>query len=232
MIIIENSLPHGYCGRNSDKRKIMTESVKFRDPRVHQKIDRNLACPKCHRDIDECLCGKVPVFENHISVIILQHPEEQYKQLKSAWLTSIMLKNSHVRVGLSWNGFKSLAGESAMPSQWGILFLNSKSKAGDPPAVIQDRKKQFITDYGFLKGIIALDGSWKQAKTLWWRNPWFLKLNRVSLNPAHASLRAQTREGGLSTIEAVAFALDNLGEDRKIGESLRENFRRLIIGIA
>jgi len=118
-----------------------------------------------------------------------------------------------------------------MPSQWGILFLNSKSKAGDPPAVIQDRKKQFITDYRFLKGIIALDGSWKQAKTLWWRNPWFLKLNRIALNPAHASLRAQTREGGLSTIEAVAFALDNLGEDKKIGESLRENFHRLIIDI-
>jgi hypothetical protein len=159
----------------------------------------------------------VPVFENLISVIILQHPQEQYKQLNSAWLANIMLKNSHVRVGLSWNG---------------ILFLNNKGKAGDPPVTIQNRKKQFSADYGFLKGIIALDGSWKQAKTLWWRNPWFLKLNRISLNPAHASLRAQTREGGLSTIEAIAFALDNLGEDKLTGESLRENFRRLIIGIA
>jgi hypothetical protein len=140
-----------------------------------------------------------------------------------------MLKNSDIRVGLSWNGFKSVGGESAMPSQWGILFLNSKGNASDPPVAILDRKKQRITDSGFLKGIIALDGSWKQAKTLWWRNPWFLKLNRISLNPAHASLRAQTREGGLSTIEAIAFALDNLGEDKNIGESLRENFRRLII---
>lgn len=210
----------------------MIESVKFRDPRVHQKIDRHLACPKCHRDQDECLCAKAPVLANRICVIILQHPQEQYKQLNSAWLANIMLKNSHVSVGLSWNGFKSVAGESALPSQWGILFLNSKGKATDPPLVIQDRKKQFSTDYKFLKGIIALDGSWKQAKTLWWRNPWFLKLHRISLNPAHASLRAQTREGGLSTIEAIAFALDNLGEDKNIGESLRENFRRLIIGIA
>jgi len=55
---------------------------------------------------------------------------------------------------------------------------------------------------------------------------------RRSFNPAHSSLRAQTREGGLSTIEAVAFALDNLGEDKKISESLREYFRRLILGIA
>jgi len=208
----------------------MTDSVKFRDPRVHRKIDRHEACPQCHRDRKECLCTQVPVFENHIPVIILQHPQEQYKQLNSAWLAGIMLKHSNVRVGLSWNGFKSVAGESAMPSQWGILFLNSKGKASDPPVVIWDRKKQPVTDYGFLRGIIALDGSWKQAKTLWWRNPWFLKLNRISLNPAHPSLRAQTREGGLSTIEAIAFALDNLGEDNEIGESLRENFRRLIIG--
>ena len=207
----------------------MVQSVKFRDPRVHRKIDRLRACPKCHRDQDECLCAKAPVLENRISVIILQHPQEQYKELNSAWLTNVMLKNSDVRVGLSWNGFKSVAEESAMPSQWGILFLDSKGNASDPPVAILDRKKQRITDSGFLKGIIALDGSWKQAKTLWWRNPWFLKLNRISLNPAHASLRAQTREGGLSTIEAIAFALDNLGEDKKIGESLRENFRRLII---
>jgi DTW domain-containing protein YfiP len=210
----------------------MTASVKFRDPRVHQKIDRHRACPQCYRDIDECLCAGVPVFKNCLSVIILQHPQEQYKHLNSARLTSIMLKNSAVHVGLSWPGFKAVAGESAMPSQWGILFLNSSGKASDPPVVMQDRKKQTITDYGFLQGIIALDGSWKQAKTLWWRNSWFLKLNRISLNPAHASLRAQTRSGGLSTIEAIAFALDHLGEDKTIGESLRENFRCRIIGSA
>ena len=208
----------------------MTDFVKFCDPSVHEKIDHRRACPKCYRDKDDCLCAKVPVFDNLISVLILQHPQEQYKQLNSARLTDIMLKNCAVRVGLSWQGFKAVAGESAMPSQWGILFLNSNGKAGDPPVAIHDRKKHSITDYGFLQGIIALDGSWKQAKTLWWRNPWFLKLNRISLNPAHASLRAQTRKGGLSTIEAIAFALDHLGEDKIIGESLRANFRRLIIG--
>ncbi len=204
-------------------------AVKFRDPRVHSKIDRQRACPKCHRDQEQCLCAKAPVFENRISVIILQHPQEQYKVLNSAWLASIMLHQSDIRVGLSWNGFKSVAGPSAMPSQWGILFLDSKGNAADPPITLLDRKKKRIADYGFLKGIIALDGSWKQAKTLWWRNSWFLKLNRISLNPAHASLRAQTREGGLSTIEAIAFALDHLGEDKKIGANLRENYRRLIV---
>ena len=30
-----------------------------------------------------------------------------------------------------------------------------------------------------LEGIVLLDGSWGEAKTLWWRNPWLLKLRRV-----------------------------------------------------
>ena len=32
-----------------------------------------------------------------------------------------------------------------------------------------------------LKGIIVLDGTWSQAKALWWRNPWLLKLRRAIL---------------------------------------------------
>ena len=34
-----------------------------------------------------------------------------------------------------------------------------------------------------LDGIVLLDGSWKEAKTLWWRNPWLLKLHRIVLDP-------------------------------------------------
>ncbi len=34
-----------------------------------------------------------------------------------------------------------------------------------------------------LAGIVLIDGSWKEAKTLWWRNPWLLKLHRLVLHP-------------------------------------------------
>jgi DTW domain-containing protein YfiP len=80
-----------------------------------------------------------------------------------------------------------------------------------------------------LKGIIILDGSWKQAKTLWWRNSWLLRLNRVSLNPAHQSLRNQVSAEKLSTLEAAAMTLRLLGEPEALTERLLAQYRHLII---
>src|SRR5204862_7870678 len=42
-----------------------------------------------------------------------------------------------------------------------------------------------------LDGIVLLDGSWKEAKTLWWRNPWLLKLQdrkSTRLNSSHVEI--------------------------------------------
>jgi len=69
----------------------------------------------------------------------------------------------------------------------------------------------------------------KQAKALWLRNPWFLKLNRISLNPHHPSLRGQTTAEGMSTIEAIAMALHCFGEDEDLTNSLKNQYEQLII---
>jgi DTW domain-containing protein YfiP len=65
-----------------------------------------------------------------------------------------------------------------------------------------------------LDGVVLLDGSWGEAKTLWWRNPWLLKLRRIVLNPSSPSqygrLRREPRPAALSTIEAAALALKHL----------------------
>jgi DTW domain-containing protein YfiP len=83
-----------------------------------------------------------------------------------------------------------------------------------------------------LEGIVALDGTWAQAKTLWWRNAWLLKLKRLVLHPSRPSmygkLRKEPRRECLSTIESVAEALDGLGEDPSVGEALRGHFAELL----
>ena len=91
------------------------------------------------------------------------------------------------------------------------------------------KKKSRLLPIAPFKGLVAIDGSWKQAKTLWWRNPWLLRLNRVTLNPMHRSLRAQVKREGLSTIEAVALALECLGEEKSISAYLIEQYETLII---
>ena len=44
-----------------------------------------------------------------------------------------------------------------------------------------------------LEGIVLLDGSWSEAKTLWWRNPWLLRLRRLVLDPRHRSRFGRVR---------------------------------------
>jgi len=202
------------------------------DPRAKQKFDRNAVCERCFRPKEGCFCGKVPSLDNRISVVILQHPQEQLKALNSARLAHLLLGNSRLFVGLSWSNFKKVAGADEMPSEWGVLFLKPAPDAGRRPLSVVNRKKHAVENTSLLRGIIALDGSWKQAKALWWRNPWLLKLNRISLNPDHPSLRPQVKEEGLSTIEAIAFTLEHLGENPEIPLELRRKYQELIIGTA
>lgn len=204
--------------------------IKEKDPRAHQKINKNQACNNCFRFKSECFCKKVITFNNKLSVIILQHPQEQYKKLNSAWLSHLILNKSKIFVGLSWPSFKAVAGPDEIPSQWGILYLKGNSSCSNDPVEIINRKRQKVGLRDLpLKGIIALDGSWKQAKALWWRNPWFLKMNRITLNPEHTSLRNQTKKEGLSTIESIALALEHLGEKPLLCDSMVEQYYNLIV---
>ncbi len=204
------------------------------DPRAKQKFERSTACENCFRPENACICGKVVQSGNALRVVILQHPQEQFKSLNSARLTHLSLKNSAIHVGLSWPSFKQLAGPEEKPSQWGVLYLKPDSKPDAKkttrPLISHTPKRQPLVDTSILKGLIALDGTWKQSKALWWRNSWLLKLNRISLNPDDPSLRPQVKSEGLSTLEAVAFALEHLGEDPAIAKSLREQYASLIIG--
>ena len=153
--------------------------------------------------------------------------------LNSARLTHLLLKNSRIFVGLSWPNFKKVAGPQENPSEWGVLYLKPDKGTNEghdsAPLTVFNRKKQPLKDTT-LRGIIALDGTWKQSKALWWRNAWLLKLNRISLNPDHPSLRPQVKSEGLSTIEAISFVLEHFGERKEIKEALNKFYDELIIG--
>jgi len=77
-----------------------------------------------------------------------------------------------------------------------------------------------------------LDGTWSQAKALWWRNPWMLKCQRVILGPkrpsAYGQLRREPRRDGLSTIEAAAMLLAALEKRPEIAATLNGSFERML----
>ena len=189
-------------------------------------------CSNCWKEVSLCICKTIQSFQTHSRILVLQHPQEAKNPLGTARLTSLTLKNSVHRVGLSWRSLSAALGEEAESKDWAVLFLGALKdtpKVSDKPFQILTRKGTQVSP-NEIKGIVILDGNWKQSKTLWWRNPWLLKLKRVVLNPTEPSMygevRKQPRKGCLSTIEAVAETLNHMGEKPEISKRLRSLFAR------
>jgi DTW domain-containing protein len=197
-------------------------------------------CPRCLKPLPLCICDSIRPIENRISVLILQHPQEQDRALGTARLTALHFKHAVLKIGLSWPSLsKALGRPVADPSRWAVLYLGSAKVAEldtdrDIVAInrkgeIEDNQRAILKD---IEGIVLLDGTWSQAKALWWRNAWMLKCQRVVLGPAHPSrygkLRREPRSDGLSTIEAAAMLLSSLEKRPDIAEALHSSFERML----
>ncbi len=197
-------------------------------------------CPRCLKPLPLCICDSVTPIDNRISLLILQHPQEQDRALGTARLTALHFKNAVVRIGLSWPSLsKALGRQVADPSRWAVLYLGSAKVADletdrDIVAInrkseIEDNQRAILKD---IEGVVLLDGTWSQAKALWWRNAWMLKCQRVILGPSRPSrygqLRREPRRDGLSTIEAAAMLLASLEKRPDIAETLHASFERML----
>lgn len=196
-------------------------------------------CPRCGKPPALCVCGDIEPLDNRIALLILQHPQEQDRELGTARLTVLHLRHATMKVGLSWPSLAKALGREVDPKRWAVLYLGAATAASLPPGrelTLLDGKGAPLADQDrvlrAIDGIIVLDGSWSQAKTLWWRNPWVLKCRRLALNPKQPSrygkLRREPRREGLSTLEAAALALARLGEQPEIEAALGATFARLL----
>lgn len=194
-----------------------------------------LPCPACGKPAGLCICDRVEPADTRLRVIILQHPREQDEVLGTARLVALTLPRAEIRIGLSWPSLDAAIGDTgADRSRWAVLAVAKPpaelpEEARGTNVVVMERTGRLrdLRRPG-LAGIILLDGTWSQAKTLWWRNPWLLRLPRVLLTPREPSLygrlRQEPRKGWVSTLEAVADVLPALGEP----EVVRDNLRRLL----
>jgi DTW domain-containing protein len=185
-------------------------------------------CPHCRKPAALCVCAAIHPIETRAELVILQHPQEQGHALGTAYLAHRQFANSRLVIGLSWPSLAAALGRpSAEPRRWGVLYLGPH-KPGAVARVlgVVDAEGTALADQDLLlaalEGIILLDGSWSQAKALWWRNPWLLKLRRLVLAPPRPSrygeLRKEPRPDSVSTIEAAAFALAAIEGDATIAE--------------
>ncbi|WP_213876283.1 DTW domain-containing protein [Pseudomonas sp. dw_358] len=174
-------------------------------------------CPRCQRPQSLCLCALIPSLPSRTRVLILQHPSEAGHALNTARLAALGLQNAELRVAevfeeqtRSEEGYRAcllFPGEDSTPLQ--------RCAADAQPLLL-----------------IVPDGTWRKARKLLHLNPWLAALPRVSLSaaaPSRYRLRKAPAEGALSTIEAVAQALDVL-EAPATFEALLKPFDALIEG--
>jgi DTW domain-containing protein YfiP len=186
------------------------------------------ACDVCRRPRVVCVCDRIVSFPTVRRVLILQHPREQDALLGSAQIVIASLPKAKLVVGLSWRNLgHALGEEEADPQKWAVLYPDREAE-GDRLTTRRGRP----LDPKSLEGIIVLDGTWSKAKSLWWRNPWLIKLNRMSLQPTQPSiygrLRAEPRRDYVSTLESVGGALTICGESVDVEKGLSRVFRTLM----
>ncbi|MBR4126643.1 MAG: DTW domain-containing protein [Alphaproteobacteria bacterium] len=194
-------------------------------------------CERCGKAKRLCVCTNAEPFDNRHFVLIMQHPQEQDKELGTAGILKSMLKNSRLEIALSRPSLAAVLKKTADPKKWGVLYLGAQKETPVASGLYVMNKKgelaadgnQILKD---LEGIILLDGSWSQAKALWWRNPWLLKTRRLLLVPEKRSLygklRKEPRRESVSTLEACAQCLNYLGEDSRIAEGLLKAFSLML----
>ncbi|HEN8801825.1 TPA: DTW domain-containing protein [Pseudomonas putida] len=162
----------------------------------------------------------IPALDSRTRVILLQHPSETAHALNTARLAALGLNNAELRIG---EVFDDLGELLATPGYRPTLLF-----PGDDAQVLRGYGKE---DNEPLL-LIVPDGTWRKARKLLYLNPMLEALPRVTLGdvaPSRYRLRKAPEAGALSTIEAVAGALNTL-EQPACFDALLAPFEALIEG--
>src|SRR5437016_5137115 len=63
--------------------------------------DPNAECPQCRKPPALCVCEGIARIDNKVSLLILQHPQEQDRELGTARLTAAHFNDALLKIGLS-----------------------------------------------------------------------------------------------------------------------------------
>ena len=208
---------------------------------IKEKSKRDL-CTACLRPKKTCFCGCVCTVQNHIQLIILQHPLEAHQAKNTARLLHLCLNNSQLYCGETFHKdfFEKINAphfyEKEMPSkevnrrndnthrQFYDLLLypetpEQKSLGILSPPALDDAKLSANenTSDKMIPRLWVLDATWRKSRKMLYLNPELQQMPRVSLEHTPISLytiRKAHSENQLSTLEASCYALQQLEHNR------------------
>uniref|UniRef100_A0A1B0C420 tRNA-uridine aminocarboxypropyltransferase n=1 Tax=Glossina palpalis gambiensis TaxID=67801 RepID=A0A1B0C420_9MUSC len=184
--------------------------------------ERRDKCESCKRPKVVCWCPSLPhpplIVKS--SVVILQHPAEEKRTLRTALMLQLGLSAGTCIVykGKRFPGPRNQHElEPILKAPYSLLLYPSKTSVP-----LETIKQQIISGSVPLPGpprtftLVLIDGTWPQAKAIYASSPLLHRMLQVKLIAAGCSdyiIRTQPTEGCLSTLETAAQSLALL-EDR------------------
>jgi DTW domain-containing protein YfiP len=183
--------------------------------RAHQSVEsevpsasRTWRCAGCWLFRERCICKAVPQLHTRNRIVVWLHVKEYLNSSNTAKLLSCCMPNvERLIFGLRAHEQRliEIAGQAS------ICLYPAKHSVSVHDAVAElaarGHAEQGLT-------IIVLDGTWPQARTMARRLPKHVPLVRLTTDHVSAfnTLRRQAGHGRISTCEAVALLLAELGE--------------------
>ncbi|XP_068156205.1 tRNA-uridine aminocarboxypropyltransferase 2 [Drosophila tropicalis] len=180
--------------------------------------DRRDKCEQCKRPVVVCWCPALPQPAISVAsqIVILQHPAEEKRSLRTALMLQLGLEPGKCVVykGKRFPNQKNQKElEGIFNSEQTLLLYPSKDSV---PLEEIDRSKGPYN-------LILIDGTWPQAKAIYASSPVLHRLKQVKLIAVGISdyiIRTQPTEGCLSTLETAAQCLAVLECQPELRQSL------------
>ncbi|GBM45084.1 DTW domain-containing protein 2 [Araneus ventricosus] len=184
-------------------------------------------CYRCRRPKTVCWCPFLPrePLDVKSSIIILQHPGEEKRCLR----TAPMLEHS-----LPKENFLLLKGRrfsSAVNERLKAVFSSPNTVLCYPgPEAVDIETLPKVNENNSGYNVIILDGTWPQAKSLYANCDELKKIKQIQINSDGASeyvIRTQPTEKSLSTVETAALALSILEGKPDLKDALLQPLKAL-----
>jgi len=189
---------------------------------------RRPLCLRCIRPLPACLCDLVTPVDNHIEVLILQHPLEAHEAKNSVALLALGLARVRLEIG---ERFDAQALSDGLGPGARLLYPQTPMPSTSPQAV-ENTKFRLPAEAGAVTRLVVLDATWRKSLKMLHLNPALMALPRLALQdlppPRYRAMRRARRADQLSTLEAVCTALAQLEQDETRYQPMLDGFERFI----
>ncbi|KAG8456274.1 hypothetical protein GDO86_002168 [Hymenochirus boettgeri] len=186
---------------------------------VEDTGDRRRLCSQCRRPQKVCLCPFLPSCALNVStsLYIVQHPAEESRVLRTVPLLAACLPQEKCKV-LVGRRF----GEERYP-ELAAVCRNPGTFILYPGAEAANLEEVSLADIQAPYALIIIDGTWSQAKDIFYKNSLFRLPKQVQIKTTISSqyvIRTQPTNTCLSSLECAAVALSVMEKNDNIQETI------------